>query len=272
MNKALRTFFLILIVILATLWGAIVKAPDRQLTISFLDVGQGDAIFIETAGSQQILIDGGPDKSVLEELPIPFYDHSIDAIFLTHPHADHLVGLIEVIKRYQVSIVYITGVVHDTAVYIEFLNIIKEKNIPTVAVKGGDEIDFGETKFKVFWPESGLSGQSVDNLNDTSLVLGIEDGDFRALMLGDLEKENQQKMLTGGRLAESYQIIKIAHHGSSDGFLPELFDKLKPKKAVICVGADNQYGHPTASTIEQLQNRNIKILRTDRDGTIKITP
>lgn len=272
MSKFTKVIFSLLVVILISIWAAIAKAPDRKFSISFLNVGQGDSIFIQTAENQKILVDGGPDNSLLSQLPLSFYDRKIDAVFLTHPHADHLFGLIEVLKRYQVGQVYLSGATHTTNEYLEFLQIIKTQQIPTKALKQGDEIDFGKTKFKILWTKESQFSQSIDNLNNTSLVLSVENGDYAALLLGDLELEGQQELLGYVGLLSHYNLIKIAHHGSSNGLDEALLDKIKPETAVISVGAENKYGHPAVSTIEKLQSRNIKILRTDRDGTIKISP
>lgn len=273
MSKATKYIFIILFLLLVSIWAAVVRAPDKNLRFDFFNVGQGDAILIQTPEHQKILIDGGPDNLILEELgkALPFYDRKIDAVFLTHPHADHLFGLLEVFKRYQVGKVYLTGVIHTTNEYLEFLKLIKEKNLPAEDLQAGDDLEYGEVKIRVLWPAEDLNGKMIDNLNNSSLVLSVEYKDFAALLLGDLEEEGQGDMLRAGELLKHYNLIKIAHHGSSDGFDPELIDAVKPETAVISVGADNKYGHPALSTISALESRSIKILRTDRDGTISIS-
>lgn len=269
MSKVTKLIFTILLVILLSIWAAIAQAPDKNLHLSFLDVGQGDAILIQTPTKENILIDGGPDNSLLNELgqKIPFYQRKIDAVFLTHPHSDHLFGLIEVIKRYQVGHIYLTGVSHTTNDYLEFLTLIKDKNIPTSNVIAGDSINFSDLSLKVLWPEENLTGKTVENLNNSSIAINLTYRNVSALLLGDLEKESQQTMIVKESI-NPVNIIKIAHHGSADGLSLELLDKMIPKIAVISVGVDNRYGHPALSTIAELEKRSINIKRTDRDGTI----
>lgn len=272
MSKATKYIFIVLFLLLVSVWAAVVRAPDKNLRFDFFNVGQGDSILIQTPDHQKILVDGGPNNSVLEGLgkALPFYDRKIDAVFLTHPHADHLFGLLEVLKRYQVGKVYLTGITHTTNEYLEFLKLLKEKNLPAEDLQAGDDFVFGEVKLRTLWPIADMNGKTIDNLNNSSLVLSVEYKDFAVLLLGDLEKESQGEMLRAGKLLKHYNLVKIAHHGSSDGFNVELIDAVKPETAVISVGADNKYGHPALSIISALESRGIKILRTDRDGTISI--
>lgn len=261
-----------LLVVLLSVWAAVAYAPsDNNLHITTLSVGQGDSILVQTPSHQNVLVDGGPDNSVLSELgeKLPFYNRTLDAVVLTHPHADHLFGLIEIVKRYQVKKIYLTGVSYTTNEYLEFLRLVKEKQIPTSAVKAGDKFNFGETDFTVLWPKEDLTEKTVDNLNDSSIVLSVGYQNFKALLLGDLETDFQDQIMANEPLAK-HQLIKIAHHGSSNGYNQKLIDQIQPEVAVISVGADNKYGHPAASTISSLEKSNIKTYRTDRDGTLEI--
>lgn len=270
-KKLYKILLALLLVILLSIWVAIARAPsDKNLHLSVLNVGQGDSILIQTPEHQNILVDGGPDNSVLDELgkKIPFYSRTIDAVVLTHPHADHLFGLIEVLKRYQVKKVYLTGVVQTTNEYLEFLRTIKEKNVPAQDVKAGDSLDFGELKMKVLWPIDDLEGKTIDNLNNSSIVLAVSYHAFTALLLGDLENDSQNLMMKSSSLGH-YNLVKIAHHGSSNGFNENLLSQIKPEVAAISVGADNKYGHPALSTILGLEKLGIKTYRTDRDGTLE---
>ena len=263
----------ILLVISVAVWAAVVEAPDHHFKLAVLNVGQGDSTLIKTPSDKYLLIDGGPDNSVLDELgrEMPFYQKQIEAVFLTHPHADHVFGLIEVLKRYQVKHVYMTGIVHTTNEYLEFLNTIKDKKIPTSNLKAGDALSFDGVNIKIFWPKDDVSIQTVDNLNNTSLVMSVAYQNFKALMMGDLEKDAQDQMMASADLGTNYDVIKFAHHGSSNGMNEKLIDLVEPKTAVISVGANNMYGHPAASTIEKLQSRGITIKRTDRDGRVEFS-
>lgn len=261
-----------LLVVLISIWAAIVRAPDRNLHLTALDVGQGDAMLIQTPNRQNVLIDGGPDNTVVEKISnqLPFYDRKLSAVILSHPHADHLFGLIEVLKRYQVEKVYLTGVVHTSNEYLTFLNIIKEKNIPSQNLKLGDQLDFGEVELKTLWPVNDLSGQSSDNLNNSSLVLELTYRKFNALLLGDLEQDDQEAMIKEVGIG-NVDVIKISHHGSSNGLNMSLLNRTQPKLTIISVGADNKYGHPAFSTVTELTSRDITVKRTDRDGDVKVS-
>jgi len=271
MSKLTKIVLSLLCVILISIWAAIAQAPDDKFHLSVLNVGQGDSILIQDPGGKNILVDGGPDNSILNELgqKIPFYNRNIDAIILTHPHADHLFGLIEVLKRYNVGQIYLTGVTQTTNEYLEFLQLVKDKNIPTKIVKAGDDLRFDDTNIKVLWPKEDLTGKTVENLNLSSMVVKVGYHNFSALLLGDLEKDSQTGMMKDQTIGK-IDVIKIAHHGSANGINTELLDQTKPSLAIISVGADNKYGHPALLTITELTKRNIQIKRTDRDGTITI--
>jgi competence protein ComEC len=272
MSKITKIALSILIIVLISIWAAIAEAPSHNFQLSVLNVGQGDSILIQTPSGKNILVDGGPDNSVLDELgkKIPFYNRNIDAVILTHPHADHVFGLVEVLKRYQVKNVYLTGITQTTNEYLEFLKTIKDQKIPAKDLKAGDELTFDAVHFQVFWPLQDLSGQKMDNLNLSSIVLKVSYNNFSALLLGDLEKDCQAEMIKNQSIGK-IDVIKIAHHGSSNGLNGDLIDQIKPSLAIISVGAGNMYGHPAFSTITALEKRNINIKRTDRDGTVTVT-
>jgi len=275
-KKATKIVLGLLIIFAFIVWSAVLRAPDRGLKITVFDVGQGDAILIKSVENQNILIDGGPDNQFLSTLgdELPYFDRQIEAVILTHPHADHLFGLIEVLRRYQVKKVYLTGVVHTSGLYLEFLNLIKEKNIESEVLTRGDELAFGDLKLEAVWPEEDLREKTVDDLNSTSIVLKLTADKYRALFLGDIDRESQQKILDRGDFDDfsSIDLLKIAHHGSGENYNQNLIEKVQPKQAVISVGVDNSYGHPSKSVVDDLLRREIKLLRTDRDGTVSFSP
>lgn len=244
-----------------------------RLTIEALDVGQGDAIFIETSEKYQILIDGGPDKSILTQLgdAMPFWDRSIDAVVLTHPHSDHVAGLVEVLRRYDVGKVYMTGVLHTSSDYIEFLKLIQEKNITTQIVDAPFEEGLpGGVRLEVLFPKESFSGQRVENLNDTSIVFAVRYGETRALFTGDLGIEGEVGLIMSGQDVAA-DVLKIGHHGSEyssdEGFLLAV----GAKNAVISVGQGNDFGHPSERTIKRLERAGMEIKRTDLGGTVIFT-
>lgn len=258
----------ILIILFSTLIYAAFQPDSNYSKITFFDVGQGDSALIKTNENQRVLIDGGPDNSVLSKLDseIPFYERRLEAIILSHPHADHLVGLIEVIKTYKVSKIYMSGVLHTTPEYLEFLEIIKDKNIPVQIVKSGDQLKFDEkTKIEFFYPKEELTGQKVENLNNSSIVLKYTDNNSSAIFMGDLEIEGQEELYKTNDNLKS-DILKVSHHGSLNGTTNKLIERTKPKYAVISSGKNNKFGHPSAKTVDILNG--IKVFRTDKEGDI----
>ena len=251
----------------------IAKSPtDENLHLYIFDVGQGDAVMI-AKGDYQILIDGGPDDSVLSKIGevLPISDRRIEKVILTHPHADHLVGLNLILERYEVGEIYVSGVVHTSSQYLEFLSKIKEKNIKTTVPEVNQkEIPFDNGSLTFLWPGKKYQEQTAENLNNSSIVSKFCYYSRCAIIMGDIELDGQSEMYSGNKNADfQASVLKVAHHGSNNGTNQTLLDKVKPQYAVISVGADNKYGHPHAAVLELLEKSNIKIFRTDRDGTVE---
>ena len=255
-------------------WLAVYDLNKPQLLeVNFFDVGQGEAIFIETPQSHQILIDGGPDSTILEKLSkeMPFWDRSIDLIILTHPEADHLAGLIEVLKRYRVENILWTGVVRDTAEYREWLRLIKKERAKIVLAKSGQTITTspGLVVMEVLYPFENLKGEILKNSNNTSIIAKLIFSKNYFLFTGDVYKSVERKLVDRGWDLDS-DILKIAHHGSKTSSAEEFIKAISPETAIISVGKDNTYGHPHQEVLETLEKYGIKVLRTDKDGDIKI--
>lgn len=246
------------------------QESGKFLKMEFFDVGQGDAEFIETPQRQQILIDGGPDMSVLEKLgrAMPFYDRYIDLVILTHPETDHLNGLIEVLKRYNVGAVITTGIIRDTQEYKEWIGLLEEKRIPIFIAKAGGIIDLGDNiNVNIIYPFENLAGKKLSDTNNNSVVSQLVYGNFEALFTGDIEKSAENKLISAGVNLNS-DILKIAHHGSKTSTSDVFLRAVNAILAVIEVGKDNSYGHPHREVLERLKNLNI--LQTGKDGDIKI--
>ncbi|MFA6492744.1 MAG: ComEC/Rec2 family competence protein [Patescibacteria group bacterium] len=241
-----------------------------NLKVYFLDVGQGDAGYIKTPSGEDILIDGGPNNSVLDGLGkvMDFGDREINLVILTHPHADHINGLVEVLKRYKVDEVWETGVEYPSGSYSTWQNEILDKKISDKIVKVGDEKSFGDVKIKILYPLSPIENKNLDNLNNASIVNRLEYKEFSVLFTGDAEKEIQQKILDQNIFST---ILKVAHHGSNNGLTEDFLKVVQPAVAVISVGKDNTYGHPTSSVINILNQYGVRIYRTDQNGTIEIS-
>lgn len=276
MNKQkLQLFFGFLIVVAVVVWVAFFSkfnADTAKLDkIYFLNVGQGDSEYIKFRDGHDILIDGGPDQKVLSELGkvMDFGDRRIDLIVLTHPHADHLTGLIDVISRYEVGEVWESGVVYPSSVYDKWQNDLKQKNIADIFVTSNTEKSFnnGAIKFKVLYPLSSEKSLKIDNLNEASVVTQLDDNQISFLFLGDSETTAQTNYLNK---LQKITVLKVAHHGSKNGTNEDLLKILRPAVAVIEVG-QNTYGHPAPNTIDLLKSYAAQIYRTDQNGTVEIS-
>ncbi len=263
----LKKFFLtILLISNLFAWQVVfVLAQERGVEICFLDVGQGDAIFIETPRRQKILIDGGPDKTVLRKLEqrMPFWDKTIDLMVLTHPHSDHLFGLVEVLKNYQVENILWTGVEYDSALYREWLALLENVDARTRIASENLTIILGENRrLKVLFPTDSLEGRTVYDVNDSSVVLKLYSYGNRALFTGDISHRVEALLIKGEKDLNS-EIMQAPHHGSRTSTSIKFLEAVEPDVAVISVGRDNRFGHPSKEVLERLDNFNIKVLRTD---------
>jgi len=245
------------------------------LEVNFFDVGQGDAIFVETPQKHQILIDGGPASAILEKLSkeMPFWDRSIDLIILTHPERDHLAGLLEVLKRYKVENILWTGIVRNTTEHQEWQELIEEErageNAQIKIAKAGQKITSPGLVMEILHPFESLEGKEFENSNDTSIVVKLIFGKNSFLFPGDASK-SVEKELVEKELDIDSDILKIGHHGSKTSTAEEFIEKVSPEMAVISAAKDNQYGHPHQEVLETLAKYDIKVLRTDESGDIKI--
>jgi competence protein ComEC len=260
---------LILAVLVTT---AAAAMPDDRLHVSFLDVGQGEAILIQR-GSQQVLVDGGPSPQALAlELgeKMPFWDRTIELVVLTHPHADHLTGLVEAVQRYRVERVLYPEADYGSPLCQEWLGLIREKDIQYTIAQAGQEINLGDgLTMKVLNPPvPPLSGTNSD-INNNSVVLNLSAGEVSFLLTGDIEREAEFGLIAQGSDL-SGTVLKVGHSGSKTSTTPEFLAEVSPGVAVISVG-ENSYGHPSGEVIERLEAElgAENIYRTDEQGTIE---
>lgn len=254
-------------------WSIVISnSRESNLKMAFFDVGQGDSAFVEAPEGYQILIDGGPDSAVLEKLAkiMPFWDRTIDLIVLTHPEADHLTGLLEVLERYEVKNILWTGVVRDTAEYREWRELILKEGAEIRIAKAGQSISLGDrAKIKVLHPFENWEGKEARDSNYTSLVLRLDFGDNSFLFTGDAYSFQEKEMILRGVALDS-DVLKVGHHGSKTSSSEEFLEKVSPQFAVVSAGKGNSYGHPHSEVLERLEKYGIKISRTDLEGDIKI--
>ena len=243
----------------------------KHLEVVFFNVGQGDAAFVETPNRQQVLIDGGPNSLVLKKLAkvMPFYDHTLDLVILTHPEKDHLTGLLEVLKRYQVKNILWTGIVRETAEYREWERLIKEEGARVIIAGGKQRIVLQEKPgifIDILYPSQGLEGKIMEDSNDSSVIVRFSFGNDSLLFTGDASSKIEDE-LSGQDLAST--VLKIAHHGSKTSTSEKFLEEVSPETAVISVG-ENSYGHPTPEVLARLQKFDINVLITKINGDIKI--
>lgn len=248
--------------------------PDGLVHISILDVGQGDGMFVTGPAGQQVLIDGGPDLSALAELGrrMSFFDRHIDTLVLTHPHLDHVAAFPEILKRYHVDLVIMTGVVADAAPYREMLNILKEEQIAVMIADPAKDIDLGGgLMLDVLWPPPEYAGmEPMKNLNDTSVVTMLRFGNDSMLLTGDMEEAEENELLASGEDLRA-DILKVGHHGSRSSTSTGFLLAIDPDLAVISAGRQNPFGHPHASTIARLKQFDVETHVTAWEGTIDLT-
>jgi competence protein ComEC len=273
-QKRLYLILLFLIIICLILAGIIFHSQKQELTVNFLDVGQGDAILI-SQGSKQVLIDGGPNGQVLlEKLGkyIPFWDRNIEVVIATHPDQDHIDGLIDAMKTYNIGEVVDNSEVTDSQVYKKYQEIIQEKNIPRIKGQLGMNIKISDdAKLEILNPGENLDNNPKDT-NLDSIVAKLTYGENSFLFTGDFPIEKESELLKGeaklpiGSLASN--VLKVAHHGSKYATSNEFLDKVAPKDAVISVGKNNRYGHPAQETLDRIISHKINVFRTDIMGDI----
>jgi len=245
-----------------------VRIPDEEFHIYFLNVDQGDSVFIKTPENHQILIDGGPKNYVLKELDkvMSFFNKTFDLVVLTHPHYDHYAGLSEVIKRYKIKNILITGVNAKDNGYIELLALIKEKKINTYFAESYTDFKFGEVYFDIIYPFDSIKGETFSKLNNSSISMHIFYKNKSILLNGDLEKEGEKDLIENVKNLKA-NIFKASHHGSKTANTLDFLQRVKPEIAIIQVGKNNKFNHPHAETIKTFKALGIKYFRTDLNGT-----
>ena len=249
------------------------ESGEHVLTVAFLDIGQGDAIFIEAPNGNQVLIDGGPGKSILRELGavMSFSDRSIDVVLATHPDADHIGGLPDVFLNYEVSLFMEPGVDAETELYKEVkgkMERSKNGKIKEILARRGMRVDLGGgVALEILYPTGDVSNWET---NDASIVVRLVYGETEFMFTGDAPMKTERALMYLDPSFENMNsdVLKVGHHGSKTSTSPEFVSAVSPEYAVISVGSENRYGHPTAQVLETLQKEKIKILRTDTEGRV----
>lgn len=250
---------------------------DTLLHLKVLDVGQGDSLLVKFPHGEFILVDGGPDPSLTTKLlsNLPPGPCVLKAVVLTHPHSDHLAGLIDVVKLCTIETAFTTEYASKSFGYEKWLKALaysksSGKLGSVVYVYAGDSFEVDGVVFQVLWPPGSKYVQEVRNANYASIVLLLKYRDFSALLTGDAEAS---VYYSGefSKLRSPLTLLKAPHHGSIDSLNKDFFEKIKPGIVVVSVGAGNNFGHPSPVTLSYYASLGSRIYRTDHDGDVDIS-
>jgi len=263
MNKIIILIFLLLGILFLTVFKS-----DSKLQVNFLDVGQGDAILIRTPEGQNILIDGGPDNKLLSEIAkvLPWWEREIDYVVISHYHADHIVGLIELLDKYKVKNILTTAHQPDDFLYKAWEDKLSEKNIKESIIKAGERFVIDNN---LSW-QILLADSEHEDYNDNSLIIRLSYGDQDWLFMGDLGVEGEKEILGSG-LDIASEYLKVGHHGSRYSSSEEFLEAVSPEKCIIQSGKDNKFGHPHQEAIDRLKSIGCQIMDTQDLGLISFS-
>jgi competence protein ComEC len=278
-TKAIVGAAAVLLILAFFAWRAL---PDGRLHVAFLDVGQGDAIFIETPSGKQMLIDGGPSEPVLlSQLgrQMPFWDRTLDVMVLTHPDVDHVTGLVGVLERYQVDRVIFRELQTDSDTYAYWLSLLESEGAEVYRGEAGLHMALDQgLEMRVLHPGATLTAGAGESTNNHSIVARLTYGAVSVLLPGDIEAEVERQLVrehgTGpvrpvqGDASLRSTVLKVAHHGSCTSTTEEFLEAVAPEIVVISVGKENDFGHPCAEVLERLGD--LPTYRTDEHGTVEV--
>jgi len=271
---------ILLVFVVGLIWYAIFRENRDFLTVAFLDVGQGDAIFIESPDGKQVLIDGGKNQQVLRQLSkvMPFYDRSIDLVVMTHPDADHVGGLPAILESFDVGLVLEPGVSSDSGVYEQFQSLIQEKQIQKILAQQGQKISLcndleprGPSRcdvwLEVLFPTTGIGVNELES-NSASIILKLIHGENSFLLSGDSPKSIEKYLVESLGKHLDVDVLKLGHHGSKTSTSDLLLGFTSPDFAIVSAEKDNRYGHPHKEVTDLLEQFEIEMLGTYNLGNI----
>ncbi len=267
---SLAALALVLALSSALVWLVVSSPQSSRLSVTFLDVGQGDAILVESPSGNRILIDGGPSGSALSAAlgrSIPFYERDLDLIILTHPQADHAGGLPEALERYNVGAFLTNNLDSDSAAIAHLEASLIQSGVPILRAERGQSIDLGGGAMLTLLNPAPNSEFSEGDLNDRSLVARLTYENVSMLLTGDLGAEGEAALESLGTDLES-TVLKVGHHGSRTSTTTEFLDRVDPSLAVISVGASNRFGHPAPEVLGRLEEQTV--FRTDQNGDVTV--
>lgn len=270
LKKRKKVILLTIILVFCLLFTLIIffNFSQKITEIDFLDVGQGDASLIKITGGKVILIDGGPDNIVLKRLGenLSFFKRKIDLIILSHPHDDHIIGLLEVIRRYKVGAIIYVGDEGKTELLTMLLKTAEERNVHLINLRNEANMNYSSSCSLYLLNPISLKVKNDDN---NSIVSRLDCDGLRAIFSGDNNFAVEKVLLETGN-DWSAEIMKASHHGSKTANSEAFLKAVNPKLFVISVGVDNRFGHPHEDVLKRVKNLKINLKRTDNEGTIKV--
>jgi competence protein ComEC len=245
--------------------------PSGSLSVSFIDVGQGDGVLVQAGGTNHLIDAGRPEEgpNVVDFLRSRGV-RELDAIVVSNPDADHIGGFLDVFEAFEVERVYVSGDPKGTLTYNSFLRGVSEEGSEVEVVRAGRRLEWGGVRADVIAPPTDAEGGLFSETNDNSVAILLSYGSARVLLAGDAEAREEEYM-ANGPYTGLLTVLKVTHHGSNTSSTPLFLSRFRPKIAVIQCGADNPYGHPTPETLERLQRTGAKIFRNDEDGDVIVT-
>ena len=245
--------------------------PSGSLSVSFIDVGQGDGVLVQ-AGGESYLIDAGRSEegpNVVDFLRARGI-RDLDGIVVSNPDADHIGGFLDVFDAFPIETVYLSGDPKGTLTYNTFLRAARAEGSEVEVVRAGMLLDWGGVRADIIAPPTDAEGGLFTETNDNSVGILLTHGTARILLAGDAEAKAEEYM-ANGPYTGPLTVLKITHHGSNTSTTPIFLSRFRPKVAVIQVGADNTYGHPTPETLARLRSAGTKVFRNDEDGDVIVT-
>lgn len=249
------------------------KHADGRLHVVFCNIGQGDGIFIRTPQGSDIVVDGGPDETILKclEKHMPFWDRDIELVFATHPDADHITGLESILKSYTVKSFNTSQKSKGTAVFRRINALIESNHVLFRYLVKDDVYRISDgVEIKTYWPTQEYVSSDINGKLDTnsfSLVQVVQFGNFKTLLTGDIEFEILDKLFASGLTID---IFKLPHHGSKTGVDAQTFELIKPSLSIISAGKNNRYHHPSPQVLELLKKFGLQYKNTAEVGEVEI--
>jgi len=258
-----------------TLASLLPESTPGALDIWMLNVGQGESVFIHEPDGTTILFDGGPDDSVLQELGsvLPPWQHTINLVILSHPHADHIRGLIDVLQRYTVQAVWSSGTIIDTADFRTWIHLLTTLHIPVRHVHAYFQEKVGDANLEVYHPLVDMVGQEPEETHDGDVSVKLTYQSFSFFLAGDLNEDHENAMLAScqpPKCSLQSTILQVPHHGSATGLAVSFLQAVNPEAALIPVGLNNTFGHPRPEILAKLATAGIPVFRTDTEKRIHV--